>query len=193
MIKNKFINIFGIRFINNGYHQAKELIMNGGLMVVPAAPALVMIKNNQVYYNSLLKSDFAIPDSGYMVLILKLIKKIKIKKLSGVEFLRCFLKDNDFKNKKLFFVSSSISEQKHNMKYLASLGYRIDKNYFYIAPMYKNNIIDEVLVKNLKDKKPDYIIILPWNIAEEVLNKYSFVKEWGAKFVTAVPELKIIE
>ena len=45
----------------------------------------------------------------------------------------------------------------------------------------------------LNERKPDYIIILPWNIAEEVLNKYSFVKEWGAKFVTAVPELKIIE
>jgi hypothetical protein len=45
----------------------------------------------------------------------------------------------------------------------------------------------------LNERKPDYIIILPWNIAEEVLNKYSFVKEWGAKFVTAVPELRIIE
>ena len=45
----------------------------------------------------------------------------------------------------------------------------------------------------LRERKPEYIIILPWNIAEEVVGEYSYVKEWGAKFVTAVPELKIIE
>ena len=45
----------------------------------------------------------------------------------------------------------------------------------------------------LRERKPEYIIILPWNIAEEVVGEYSYVKEWGAKFVTAVPELRIIE
>lgn len=45
----------------------------------------------------------------------------------------------------------------------------------------------------LKERKPEYIIILPWNIAEEVMSEYHYVKEWGAKFVTAVPELRIIE
>ena len=45
----------------------------------------------------------------------------------------------------------------------------------------------------LRERKPEYIIILPWNIAEEVVGEYSYVKEWGAKFVTAVPELKMIE
>jgi len=46
--------------------------------------------------------------------------------------------------------------------------------------------------KVLMERKPEYIIILPWNIAKEVMDEYSFVKEWGAKFVTAVPELRII-
>jgi hypothetical protein len=45
----------------------------------------------------------------------------------------------------------------------------------------------------LKERKPEYIIILPWNIAEEVMSEYHYVKAWGAKFVTAVPELRIIE
>ncbi|MDC3267201.1 class I SAM-dependent methyltransferase [Gammaproteobacteria bacterium] len=45
----------------------------------------------------------------------------------------------------------------------------------------------------LRERKPEYILILPWNIAEEVLGEYSYAKEWGAKFVTAVPELRIIE
>ena len=47
--------------------------------------------------------------------------------------------------------------------------------------------------KVLRERKPEYIIILPWNIADEVIDEYSYAKEWGAKFVTAVPELRVIE
>ena len=39
--------------------------------------------------------------------------------------------------------------------------------------------------------KPDFIIILPWNLSEEISNQLSYVKEWNASFVTAIPELKI--
>ena len=45
----------------------------------------------------------------------------------------------------------------------------------------------------LRERKPEYILILPWNIAEEVMDEHSYVKEWGAKFVTVVPELRVIE
>ncbi|MGB4116670.1 MAG: class I SAM-dependent methyltransferase [Polaromonas sp.] len=43
----------------------------------------------------------------------------------------------------------------------------------------------------LRKRRPDYVVILPWNIAEEVVASNSFVGEWGGKFVVAVPELRI--
>ncbi len=43
----------------------------------------------------------------------------------------------------------------------------------------------------IKEIKPDYVLILPWNIADEVMKKNNFIREWGAKFVIAVPHLKI--
>jgi SAM-dependent methyltransferase len=43
----------------------------------------------------------------------------------------------------------------------------------------------------IKKIKPDYIIILPWNISKEISSQLSFVKDWGCKFVTAIPELKV--
>jgi len=39
--------------------------------------------------------------------------------------------------------------------------------------------------------KPDYVLILPWNIADEVKKQNALAQEWGCKFVTAVPELFI--
>ncbi len=44
----------------------------------------------------------------------------------------------------------------------------------------------------IKQNKPDFIVILPWNIADEVTSQNSFAREWGGKFVTAVPKLTIL-
>ncbi|KAB7646299.1 class I SAM-dependent methyltransferase [Polymorphobacter fuscus] len=44
---------------------------------------------------------------------------------------------------------------------------------------------------HLKAAKPDYIVILPWNIADEVIAQLDYACEWGAKFVTAVPEIVV--
>ena len=43
----------------------------------------------------------------------------------------------------------------------------------------------------LKENQPDYIIIFPWNIKEEIVEQLSYVREWGGKFVTAIPSTNI--
>ncbi len=50
-------------------------------------------------------------------------------------------------------------------------------------------VVKEDVIKN---SKPDYIIILPWNIREEIIHQLSYVKEWGCCFLIAVPTLEII-
>lgn len=40
--------------------------------------------------------------------------------------------------------------------------------------------------------KPDYILILPWNLKDEIIEQLNYIQEWNGKFVVAVPELKII-
>jgi hypothetical protein len=46
--------------------------------------------------------------------------------------------------------------------------------------------------QHLKDSKPDYVIILPWNLREEITEQLSYIKKWNGHFVTAVPALQII-
>lgn len=43
----------------------------------------------------------------------------------------------------------------------------------------------------LIETKPDFIIILPWNLKNEISNQLSYAREWGAKFICAVPNLEI--
>ena len=43
----------------------------------------------------------------------------------------------------------------------------------------------------LYNEKPDYILVLPWNLSEEIISQNSEAREWGCKFVTAIPEIQI--
>ena len=43
----------------------------------------------------------------------------------------------------------------------------------------------------LRRERPDVVVILPWNLRDEVTAQLAYVREWGGKFVTAVPRLEI--
>lgn len=45
--------------------------------------------------------------------------------------------------------------------------------------------------EKIKTVKPDFVIILPWNIKAEVIEHLSFIRDWGGKFVTFIPETKV--
>ncbi len=42
------------------------------------------------------------------------------------------------------------------------------------------------------DAKPDYVLILPWNFKDEIVEQMAAIREWGGKFVVPIPELKIL-
>jgi hypothetical protein len=44
----------------------------------------------------------------------------------------------------------------------------------------------------LREKKPDIVLILPWNISSEVVSQNLYIREWGGNFVTAIPKIRII-
>lgn len=49
-------------------------------------------------------------------------------------------------------------------------------------------IVEESMIRQ---KKPDYVLILPWNLREEVTEQLKYINEWGGQFVTVVPSLEI--
>ncbi len=47
--------------------------------------------------------------------------------------------------------------------------------------------------QHLKDARPDFVIIFPWNLKAEITQQLAYIKDWGGKFVVAVPVLQIID
>lgn len=46
--------------------------------------------------------------------------------------------------------------------------------------------------REIRNARPDYVLILPWNIQDEIQKQLSYIKSWRGKFLLAVPKLKII-
>ncbi|HKU37273.1 MAG TPA: class I SAM-dependent methyltransferase [Polyangiales bacterium] len=44
----------------------------------------------------------------------------------------------------------------------------------------------------IRESKPDYVLILPWNLRDEVMSQMAHVREWGGRFVVPIPELTIL-
>jgi 2-polyprenyl-3-methyl-5-hydroxy-6-metoxy-1,4-benzoquinol methylase len=45
---------------------------------------------------------------------------------------------------------------------------------------------------HLKSERPDYVIIFPWNLREEITAQLNYIREWNGKFVIPIPELQVI-
>jgi SAM-dependent methyltransferase len=45
----------------------------------------------------------------------------------------------------------------------------------------------------IRQTRPDYVLILPWNLKDEIGRQMSFIRDWGGKFVTAIPETQVFE
>ena len=50
-------------------------------------------------------------------------------------------------------------------------------------------VVDE---SQLRENQPDFVLILPWNLREEITAQLSYIREWGGRFVIAVPQLVVL-
>ena len=41
--------------------------------------------------------------------------------------------------------------------------------------------------------RPDYVLILPWNLKDEIMGQLSYIRDWGGRFVTASPETRVLD
>ena len=45
----------------------------------------------------------------------------------------------------------------------------------------------------IRETKPDYVVILPWNLKEEIMEQLSFIRSWGGRFVVPIPTVAVYE
>lgn len=72
------------------------------------------------------------------------------------------------------------------------IDYVVDANPHKQNCLLPGSLIPILAPEEIKNTKPDYIIIVPWNLKEEIKNTLSYTKEWGAKFLVLIPQVEEI-
>jgi UDP-N-acetyl-D-mannosaminuronic acid transferase (WecB/TagA/CpsF family) len=165
--------ILGIDFFDGSAGAAIAKMREGGLLVVPAAPALKDIDRNQAYRESLLNADLAITDSAFMVLIWNKLQGGNIRRLSGLEYLRELLLESDVREpgNTLWIMASPVSA-KRNMEWLQGQGIALSQECVYLAPMYGAMIEDATLVGLIDRLRPQHVIVTVGGGTQERLGLY---------------------
>jgi UDP-N-acetyl-D-mannosaminuronic acid transferase (WecB/TagA/CpsF family) len=167
--------ILGIDFFDGSARDAIEIMRNnGGLLVVPAAPALKDLDCNLDYRESLLNADLAITDSAFMVLVWNRMQARQIKRLSGLQYLRELLLEPDLRQSgNTLWIMCNPASARCNQTWLAQQGITVPEESIYIAPMYADAAIsDSVLLERVSRLRPKHIVVTIGGGTQERLGLY---------------------
>jgi SAM-dependent methyltransferase len=71
--------------------------------------------------------------------------------------------------------------------------YTVDRNPHKQGSLLPGSHIPILEPERINVTKPDYILILPWNLKREIVSQLSFARSWGAQFVVPIPEPRIVD
>jgi N-acetylglucosaminyldiphosphoundecaprenol N-acetyl-beta-D-mannosaminyltransferase len=168
-----FRRILGVRFFVGGAREAIELLSGGGLLVVPGAPALKNLPEDNGYREALLEADVAIADSSLMVMVWNFIQKDRIRRLSGLEYLVELLTVPAVKlSGGSFWIMASPESADRNLAWLEAHGVRVPPEDVYVAPQYGPAIDDESLLQKIRERRPPHIVVTIGGGTQERLGLY---------------------
>jgi SAM-dependent methyltransferase len=72
------------------------------------------------------------------------------------------------------------------------LDYTVDRNPYKQGKYLPGTHIPIFSPEKIAETKPDYILILPWNLKDEVMSQLAYTRDWGAKFIVPIPEASVI-
>jgi UDP-N-acetyl-D-mannosaminuronic acid transferase (WecB/TagA/CpsF family) len=165
--------ILGVNFYVGDVGGAIDRISGGGLLVVPAAPALKDIATNSSYRAALTNADVAITDSAFMVLLWNFLERDSVTRVSGLRYLRELLLRPDVRTPgRTFWVMAGPASAKKNLDWLKEQGIEVSPEYVYVAPMYSHPIDDKILVEKLRQLRVQHIVITLGGGTQEQLGYY---------------------
>lgn len=145
----------------------------GGLLVVPAAPALTHLPHDAEYREALLESDLTIADSAFMVLIWNFLESEKLRRLSGLEYFDALIDDGELRQTgRVFFVMPSTGSAARNISWLRTQGINLQPEQVYVAPRYEREVIDPDLLRIVRARQPRHIVIAIGGGIQEKLGLY---------------------
>jgi hypothetical protein len=73
------------------------------------------------------------------------------------------------------------------------LDYTVDRNPYKHGKFLPGTHIPVFPPERIRETRPDYVVILPWNLKNEIREQLSFIREWGGRFVVFIPQVEVFD
>jgi exopolysaccharide biosynthesis WecB/TagA/CpsF family protein len=166
--------ILGIKFFNGEVDEAVELMSDrGGFLVAPSGTCFTRLSRDESYRTAMINADVAIPDSGAMVLLWKLLRGETMNRISGWKYLSC-LSAKLFADKScgVLWVLPNETARKSTALWLAENGFPFSEDDFYLAPFYGPVVEDRSLVQKVDNQRPRHVVVGIGSGPQEKLGYY---------------------
>jgi len=191
-VRDTFRTILGVRFYVSDLEGLLGLVPGGGLIVVPSAPVMVRLEDDPAHRAAMEGADFAVTDSGLMVILWLIRTGERIRRISGLRLLRALVAGKDFRGRgDTFWVMPSAADAGANMAWLRGRGFDVAEGDLYIAPLYPREgpLSDSRLVDMINERRPRLVAIglsggvqerLGWDLRQRLSYKPAILCIGGA-------------
>jgi exopolysaccharide biosynthesis WecB/TagA/CpsF family protein len=166
--------ILGIRFFDGTAVEAVDgALENRGLVVAPSGTCFVRLTEDAVYRTAVTHADLVLPDSGFMVLLWRLLRGRRIARISGLTYLQELLRRAELRqNGASLWILPHEDAQEKTKGWLKAHGFPAAADDFFIAPIYRSHVEDPLLIERIGARQPRHVIIALSGGVQEKLGFY---------------------
>lgn len=202
--QNQFDTIYHEHFSYFSFHTVKHIFCSHGLDIFDVKELPTHGGSLRIYAKHLENKSYSISTN-----IISLEQKESEQQITSLTYYQTFQQQaNKIKNDLLAFLIEQNQQGKTVVAYGAAAkgntllnycGVKKDLIEFVVdASPYKQgkflpaSHVPVVSEEHIIETKPDFILILPWNIKDEVIEQVSYVRDWNCKFIVPIPKLVIL-
>lgn len=153
--------ILGLRFFEGNIDEAMEFILRqDGFLVAPSGTCFARLRRDAAYREAMTHADLAIPDSGAMVLLWRILRGRKIRRISGLKYFQ-HLSARFFADKtsSVFWILPNETAREKTARWLSANHFPFADVDLYVAPRYGATVEDRELLAKIDTRRPGHLVI----------------------------------
>lgn len=160
--------VLGIRFFNGDVDEAVALMFErGGFLVAPSGTCFARLREDEMYRRAVLTADLAIADSGLLVVLWRLLRRQRVRRISGLRYLKHLLGKLKGEGTEVFWVLPSENAHQKLLDWSSRQVFAIRRENCYVAPRYGLKVEDRNLLALVEEHRPAHVIVAIGSGAQE--------------------------
>ncbi len=166
--------ILGVQFFNGDVDEAITLMdRHGGFLMAPSGTCFARLRDDQTYRRAVLAADLVIADSGWMVLLSRLLRRQNVQRISGYKYLKHLLGRLKGEGKRdMFWILPTKTAQQKLLDWSRHEDFSADEKNCYVAPWYGSEVEDRNLLSALEQHRPAHVVVAIGSGPQEKLGFY---------------------